>query len=170
MASNDNNGNITQTQHLSSQTFAQPTTFNGTNENAKSWWKRLENWLILNNLLTLNDQDEIPDDYKQNMSKILSVLSLLFQGTAGQWFDSLDRQARCSCNHLKKTFLAKYQPEDLRWKSLSDIWSIRQGKRETVDHYLFRMHNLATNAAMNKNDVAYYFAVRQGPREDIKRV
>ena len=146
---------ITAAVSSASASFINPSFFSGTaNEDARDWWTYLENWIRYKNLNAVSQQRLFP---------------LLFRAQAASWFESLDDNQKDTFEHLQAAFRTRYFPNDLsRWQTMSDMWTRKQTKSETVDEYVTALMKMARIANVEDRDVQR-FAIIKGLLPDIRR-
>jgi hypothetical protein len=133
---------ITAAVSSASASFINPSFFSGTaKEDARDWLTYLENWIRYKNLKAESQQRLFP---------------LKFLAQAASWFESLDDNQKDTFEHLQTAFCTRYLPNDLsRWQTLSDMWTRKQTKSETVDEYSPALMNMARIANVEDRDVRH---------------
>ena len=146
---------ITAAVSSASASFINPSFFSGTaNEDAKDWWTYLENWIRYKNL---------------NAERQQRLFLLLFRAQAASWFESLDDNQKDTFEHLQTAFRTRYFPNHLsRWQTMSDMWTRKQTKSETVDEYVTALMKMGRIANVEDRDVQRY-AIIKGLLPDIRR-
>ena len=61
-----------------------------------------------------------------------------FKGVALTWYNSLSTQSITNFKHFKKLFVGPFMANKRRPKKMANLWSITQGKGETVERYTKR--------------------------------
>ena len=146
---------ITAAVSSASASFINPSFFSGTaNEDARDWLTYLENWIQYKNIDPPNQKRLFP---------------LLFRGSAAEWFIGLEDNQKDTFDHLQAAFQTRFFPTDLsRWQTMSDMWSRKQKKTETVDDYVTALMKMARIANVEDKDIQRY-AIIKGLLPDIRR-
>ena len=146
---------ITAVVSSASTSFINPTFFSGLpTEDPRDWLTYLQDWVKYKNL---------------NESAQARLLPLLFKGAARSWFIQLDDDQKDTFDHLKEAFEKRYFPTDLsKWQTMSDMWSRKQSKKESVDDYVTAVLKMARVANMDDKDTQRY-AIIKGLLPDIRR-
>ena len=150
---------ITAAVSSASESFINPSFSSGTSsEDARDWWNYLENWIRGKNMNPENQARFFPPLFRRGGG-----------GGAGQWFQGLEDDQKDKFEHLEAAFQTRYFPTDLsRWRTMSDMWTRKQKKSESVDDYVTALLRMARIANVKDRDVQRY-AIIKGLLPDIRR-
>ena len=88
-----------------------PTTFNGIDLDAISWWNYFENWLIFKQWLPTEEEVILTINGADLIKRIIALLNLLFKRSVLDWFTSLPSTTKNSYIELKNQFFNRYNPK-----------------------------------------------------------
>ena len=101
-----------------------------------------------------------------NEEKSLALFKVLMNGPAAVWLESLPNAATDTMEHLKEAFKQRFQsPEVLKFKSAKEIFSRRQGPKESVNEFYTGIRKLART--INAQDEMVIYALLSGFRAPI---
>ena len=103
----------------------------------------------------------------QAMSSQQAILSLPFYltGAAEAWFATLSSEAKASLESIRQAFHDRFRPTSAHNFQLMDV---RQGAKETVDDFIFRVSSLTTDHPVD--EAWLVTAVVKGLRPRLKAV